>query len=78
MPDALSVSAFGVDEFAAALLPKAGFSCADARALLTRMESSYGAVSRVNSHLSWEERRAIFCDAADHTAARTTQAEETM
>mgnify|MGYP000845112811 FL=1 len=66
------------DVFAAALLPKAGFSCADARALLARMESSYGAVSRVNSHLSWEERRAIFCDDVDHAAARTTQAEETM
>lgn len=53
------------DRFAAALLPKAGFSCADACALLARMESAYGAVSHANSHLSWAERRAIFCDDAD-------------
>ena len=53
------------DRFAAALLPKAGFSCADARALLARMDSAYGAVSHANSHLSWAERRAIFCGDAD-------------
>ena len=53
------------DEFAAALLPKAGFSCRDARALLARMESAYGSVSHANSHLSWAQRRAIFCDDAD-------------
>lgn len=34
-------------------------------ALLARMESAYGAVSHANSHLSWAERRAIFCDDAD-------------
>lgn len=53
------------DRFSAPLLPKAGFSCADARALLVRMESAYGAVSHANSHLSWAERRAIFCGDAD-------------
>lgn len=50
------------DDFAAALLPKAGFSLKDARALLDRMKDAYGAVSSANSHLSWDERRTIFRD----------------